>query len=167
MIAEALGAPFEDTTVWQYAANDRPDFAIEPERGRESVWDCPRPPVLDLDDRRVEVRDGAALIAATSNSIRIPETASPPTSYVPPDDVDWQFLATASDTSTCEWKGAAQYWALRRESARPIAWNYPRPRSAFASIRGVVAFYPGRGAAGISICAESRTSGRAATPSAT
>ena len=39
----------------------RPDFAIEPGPGQESVWDYPRPPALRRDARLVEVRDGEAV----------------------------------------------------------------------------------------------------------
>ena len=47
-------------------------------------------------------------------------------------------------SSICEWKGVAQYWALRdpRGSQRSIAWCYPTPNPPFEAIAGYFSFYP-------------------------
>ncbi|MBT8106915.1 MAG: DUF427 domain-containing protein [Gammaproteobacteria bacterium] len=126
------------------AARSRPDFAIEPGPGQESVWDYPRPPAMRRDGRLIEVRDGDATIVRSTSGYKVMETASPPTFYVPRDDVDLECLVPVSDTTYCEWKGTASYWALARDPARPVAWCYERPRSRFAAIRDFLAFYPGR-----------------------
>ena len=110
----------------------------------ESVWDYPRPPALQRDARLVEVKESEATIASTNAAYRVLETASPPTFYIPVDDVDLDRLVETPGTSVCEWKGMARYWALAREPAVPIAWSYPRPRPRFDRIRGYLAFYPGR-----------------------
>lgn len=130
--------------MWQLTGRQRPDFAIEPGPGQESVWDYPRPPLGQRDNRIVEVMDGDRRIARTTSSYRIMETASPPTFYVPPDAVDWHQLIGTGGSSVCEWKGAARYWALARDPDTPIAWTYPRPRPRFANIKDYIAFYPGR-----------------------
>jgi len=41
--------------MWKYRGRERPDFAVEPGEGQESVWDYPRPPRLEKDNRLVEV----------------------------------------------------------------------------------------------------------------
>ena len=72
--------------------------------------------------------------------------ASPPTIYLPPEDVRTELLHESPRSTFCEWKGAARYFTLRasgRES-RDAAWSYPEPRPAFAELRGRIAFYPGR-----------------------
>jgi uncharacterized protein (DUF427 family) len=119
---------------------------VEPGPGQESVWDYPRPPALVGDERLVEVYDGAERIASSRRACRVLETASPPTFYLPPEDVDTGRLAVARGSSFCEWKGRARYWRLARtgEDAEPVAWTYPAPTSAFAAIAGWYAFYPGR-----------------------
>jgi uncharacterized protein (DUF427 family) len=122
----------------------RPDFAIEPGPGQESAWDYPRPPAIRRDNRLVEVREGETLIARSTSSYRVLETASPPTFYLPPADVDLDRLVEAHGTSICEWKGMAKYWALDNGPSVPIAWTYPRPRPRFEVIRDYVSFYPGR-----------------------
>ena len=130
--------------MWTNTGRERPEFAIEPGPGQESVWDYPRPPALRRDPRRVEVRDGDTIIASTTASYRVLETASPPTFYIPPGDVDLDQLVKTGDSSVCEWKGMAEYRALRREPGTPVAWTYARPRPRFEAITGYFAFYPGR-----------------------
>jgi uncharacterized protein (DUF427 family) len=130
--------------MWDNTGRDRPDFAIEPRPGQESVWDYPRPPAIRRDTRLVEVRDGENVIARSRSSYRVLETASPPTFYLPPADVDLDRLVEAKGSSICEWKGLAKYWALEREPSVPVAWAYPRPRPRFEAIRDYVSFYPGR-----------------------
>lgn len=130
--------------MWNHTGHQRPDFAVEPEPGQESVWDYPRPPALKRDNRLVEVRDGDTIIASTTGSYRVLETASPPTFYLPPDDIDWDQLAETNGSSVCEWKGTARYWALERAPADAVGWAYPRPRARFDTIKDHVAFYPGR-----------------------
>lgn len=130
--------------MWQYYGQQRPDFAAPPGPDQESVWDYPRPPALVRDNRRVEVRAGDRVVATTSAGYRVCETASPPTFYLPPEDVDQDTLVAAAGGSVCEWKGAAAYWALADDPAMPVGWTYPRPRSRFDAIRDYYAFYPGR-----------------------
>ena len=122
----------------------RPDFAITPGPGQESVWDYPRPPAVKRDRRLVEVADGDHTIARTRDAYRVLETASPPTFYLPPESVAWEHLVEVDGTSICEWKGMAKYWALERNLETPVAWAYPRPRPRFEVVRDYVAFYPGR-----------------------
>ena len=104
----------------------------------------PRPPCLVADPRRVEVRRGALLIADTEGAYRVLETASPPTFYLPPDDVRMEWLELEPGGSLCEWKGHAQYLALRANETtiEHVAWCYPRSRQYFQAIAGYVAFYP-------------------------
>jgi uncharacterized protein (DUF427 family) len=132
--------------MWTYRGQKRPPFADEPAAGQESVWDYPRPPKLALDGRRVEVRLGKLIIADSIQTYRVLETASPPTFYIPPDDVRLQLLQPCPGSSICEWKGAAQYWALKRDgrSRQPAGWFYPSPNAPFKAIAGYFSFYPAR-----------------------
>ena len=130
--------------MWNFRGQHRPEFAVEPGEEQESVWDYPRPPALSPDTRRVEVNDGDTVIADTTGSFRVLETASPPTFYLPPDDIDESLLVAVAGSSVCEWKGEARYLALVSRPDTPIGWYYPRPRARFERIRNYVAFYPGR-----------------------
>lgn len=129
--------------MWKFEGQRRPDFAIEPGPGQESVWDYPRPPAVLRDARRVEVYAGDRLIAATDAAWRVLETASPPTFYLPPESIADGALETASGRSFCEWKGEATYWSLAGQ-AEPVGWSYPTASGSFAPVRGYLSFYPGR-----------------------
>ena len=94
--------------MWSFRGQQRPDFAIEPGPGQESVWDYPRPPALVATDRQVIVRAGDDIIADTRRAMRVLETASPPTYYLPPSEVIWDHFAKVDHKSFCEWKGRAK-----------------------------------------------------------
>lgn len=129
---------------WSNTGSQRPPFAETPKPGQESVWDYPRPPVVVADGREVVVGDPSDPLARTTGAVRVLETASPPTVYLPPADVAWAALVEVEGSSFCEWKGPAQYWAFGAQPAAPIGWTYPRPFAEFASIAGWISFYPGR-----------------------
>jgi uncharacterized protein (DUF427 family) len=131
--------------MWQYYGQQRPPFAERPAADQESVWDYPRPPALDLCKQLVEVSSAGVVIASTRNSLRVLETASPPTFYIPPADIRMDLLVPVSGSSFCEWKGAAQYWGLAAAPGGPaVGWSYPAPKPAFAALSGWLCFYPGR-----------------------
>lgn len=131
---------------WLYQGRHRPPFAIKPGPGQESVWDYPRPPAIRPDKRLVEVRAGGTPVAETRGAVRVLETGSPPTFYLPPGDVRTDLLSPTVTRTFCEWKGEAQYYALRTEDTRisDAAWCYPNPSPPFAAIAGWFAFYPAR-----------------------
>ena len=131
--------------MWTFRGQARPEFAEPVAEGEESVWDYPRPPAIVPDARRVRVESGGTVIAESDSAIRVLETASPPTFYLPPDDVLLAALLRVGGRSVCEWKGVASYWALADDAAaEPVAFTYDDPRRSFGSIRGYFGFYPGR-----------------------
>lgn len=129
---------------WGFRGQGRPDFALEPSSDQESVWDYPRPPALVADGRLVVVKAGERVVAESRATMRVLETASPPTFYIPPHDVDLTQLVAVAGSSMCEWKGSAQYWGLASGSARAVGWSYAQPFETFEPIRDYVAFYPSR-----------------------
>jgi uncharacterized protein (DUF427 family) len=131
--------------VWTYRGQKRPEFAVEPMPGQESVWDYPRPPRIEPDSREVLVMDRNREIARTLRAFRVLETASPPTFYIPPEDTDMGLLVPARGSSFCEWKGKAIYWALASGEPRvAVGWSYPEPTQPFRAIRDHLSFYPAR-----------------------
>ncbi len=113
----------------------------------ESVWDYPRPPRVVADERLVVIGFAGADVARSRRAVRVLETASPPTVYLPPDDVRLELLSElAGKHSLCEWKGRATYYDLvvgeRRSEA--AAWLYPRPNAPYLELRGWVSFFPAR-----------------------
>ena len=132
--------------MWKYNSRKRPPFAETPGLGQESVWDYPRPPKLVGDQRRVVVRCGDSIIADSTSTYRVLETAGPPTFYVPPQDARVDLLQPFPGASICEWKGRAKYWGLTtsEEAREAIAWSYPAAQSPYEIISGYLSFYPGR-----------------------
>lgn len=101
---------------------------------------------MEFDDRRVRVAVGGVMIAESWRCQRVLETASPPTFYLPPDDVDPDALVPTKRSSFCEWKGQAVYWSVRIGSRllEAVAWSYPDPFPEFVGLKGYIAFYPHR-----------------------
>lgn len=130
----------------QHRGSQRPAFAIEPAPGQESVWDYPRPPVIVPDRRRVQVLADGITIAESTLAVRVLETASPPTFYLPPDDVNIDLFYATHASTFCEWKGHARYYDVRLEHRliENAAWTYVDPFDGFAAIAGFFSFYPGR-----------------------
>lgn len=131
---------------WRYYGQRRPPFAVAPVPGEESVWDYPRPPRIERLDREIIVKAGETAIARTQRALRVLETASPPTVYIPRSDVVPTYLHPAPGGSCCEWKGMARYWTVSTPSLRleGVGWSYDDPGSGFEDIREYVSFYPGR-----------------------
>lgn len=111
------------------------------------MWDYPRPPAVVPCERRVRVELAGEAVADSTRALRVLETSSPPTIYIPREDIRPGCLApVAGRGSMCEWKGAAAYSDLvvgdRR--AERAAWHYPDPVPAYAMLADHVSIYPGR-----------------------
>ena len=128
---------------WIHRGASRPEFAIEPGPGQESVWDYPRPPAVVEDARHIEVRSPGGLVADTDRSVRVLETSHPPAFYLPPESIVDAALVEAPGSSHCEWKGLASYLALAA-NGEVVGWRYAEPYDDFAPWAGWVSFYPGR-----------------------
>ena len=114
---------------------------------RESVWDYPRPPRVEPATRRIRVQFAGEWIADSRKGLRVLETSHPPTYYLPPTDVQMEYLHQVQDYRTfCEWKGHASYYDLvlgERRSTR-AAWFYPDPSHGYQALKDYVAFYPNK-----------------------
>jgi uncharacterized protein (DUF427 family) len=131
---------------WRYNGAERPRFARTPGRGERSVWDFPRPPLIEPVPVEIAVRSEGVEIARSRHGLRVLETGSPPSYYLPPHDVDRARLTASEQRSLCEWKGEARYWDLAQggDSRREVAWTYPSPFPEFERLRDHFAFYPAR-----------------------
>ncbi len=113
---------------------------------KESVWDYPRPPIIDRDPRRVTVTLDGVTIADTLRSLRVLETSHPPVYYLPGADVAMEHLFPTDRSTWCEYKGRAAYWtvAVGEREAVDAAWSYPHPTSGYEALAGHFAFYPSK-----------------------
>jgi uncharacterized protein (DUF427 family) len=110
------------------------------------VWDYPRPPRVEDSHAHVKVILGGLTIADSKRSKRVLETSHPPVYYIPPQDIDVEYLEDVPGQTWCEWKGEARYYSVvvpGRYMDR-AAWYYPAPRKQFAEIEGYIAFYPSK-----------------------
>jgi len=123
-----------------------PESIVEPGPGQRSVWRFPRPPAAERVLERVTVEFGGALVADTRGAIRICETASPPTYYLPDADVHRERLRPGAGSSMCEWKGSAVYYdvCVGERVAAQAAWSYPSPFPEYGFLEGHIAFYASR-----------------------
>jgi uncharacterized protein (DUF427 family) len=119
---------------------------IPREQSRESVWDYPRPPRIEPSSRLVRVVYDGRTIAETTRALRVLETSHPPAYYIPPGDIQQQFLQRSVHQSYCEFKGAATYYTLEtgQRVSENAAWSYHSPSTGYESLEDYIAFYPGR-----------------------
>ena len=117
---------------------------IEPQPGQESVWDYPRPPRLEETSKHIQIIFNGVMIADTYQAKRVLETSHPPVYYIPPEDIQRDYLIKSSRSTFCEWKGHGAYYSLAVGDKRidDVAWYYPEPTPTFATIANYVAFYP-------------------------
>lgn len=131
--------------AWSRPGRPKPalEHVVPPGPGQQSVWEFPRPPLLEPWPQRVRVEFGGVTIADSTHTLRALETSHPPTYYVPRADVNMDALRPAPGSSICEWKGAASYFdiVVGTQVATKGAWNYPDPYEDFARVAGHFAFY--------------------------
>ncbi len=114
-----------------------------PGPGQESVWDYPRPPKLELTKKRIQVFFNGELLADTQRAWRVLETSHPPVYYIPPEDIQLEYLTPSEGSSWCEWKGQASYFdvVVGDKVAKKAGWTYPKPTRTFQDIKNHVALY--------------------------
>ncbi len=129
---------------WNWRGTTRPPFAVVPNASQISVWDFPRPPKYVEDRREVVICFKGQEIARTKNAILVLETAHPPSFYIPPKDINFNFLKPSTGNSFCEWKGPAQYWDIDDgiNQLKKVAWSYAQPFDEAKMIADHIAFYP-------------------------
>lgn len=117
---------------------------IAPGPGQESVWDYPRPPRLEDTPKHIQIIFNGVTIVDTRKAKRVLETSHPPVYYIPPEDIQMQYMVLTPKGSFCEWKGQAVYYTVKLgdKQVDNAAWAYPNPTGGFASIKDYIAFYP-------------------------
>lgn len=117
---------------------------LRPGPGQESVWDYPRPPRLEPTSKRIRIIFNQVVIADTTSAFRLLETSHPPTYYLPPADIQMNYLSLTPRQTVCEWKGTAGYYTVQvgDKVAENCAWFYASPRPTYTAIKHYLAFYP-------------------------
>ena len=65
--------------------------------------------------------------------------------YFPPEAIHWEYFKQNGQTTTCPWKGTANYYDIEVNGKKnpAAAWYYAEPKPAASQIRGHVAFWKG------------------------
>jgi uncharacterized protein (DUF427 family) len=106
----------------------------------ESVWDYPRPPLIEPAGARIRILHAGHTLADTTDALRILETSHPPVYYLPSAAIDMRLLhRSPARQSFCEFKGLATYWSLA--DAPDVAWSYESPSPSYAALAHHLAFY--------------------------
>ena len=116
---------------------------IPPQPGQESVWDYPRPAILEQTNKHLKVVLNGEVIAETQRGIRVLETSHPPVYYFLADDVRLEYLTETPRKTFCEWKGWCAYYDIR-VGDRYIpqgAWRFIEPSPNFIAIKNAYGFY--------------------------
>lgn len=122
------------------SANKQPEL---PKAGQESVWDYPRPPLLESVTERLRIIFNGVQIADTTRAYRVLETSHPPTYYIPREDIKTGILKAEARQTVCEFKGVANYWTVSVDGkiASHCAWSYENPNTPYAPLKGYLSFY--------------------------
>lgn len=117
---------------------------IKPKKGQESVWDYPRPPIVESSSKSIQIFFNKVCIVETNSAKRVLETSHPPVYYVPPSDVKMQYLQESDHSTWCEFKGGASYYHIKigDEWEKNAAWYYKA--STFPELNNHIAFYPSK-----------------------
>lgn len=130
-------------------------------RQSESVWSYPRPPAVEPSGEHVRVVHRGVVVADTTRSLRLLETAHAPAYYIPMSDVRLELLRPSDTRTMCEFKGVASYADLTLPDGgadvRDVGWWYHQPTPGYEAIRDAVCFYPQR----VDLC---EVDGEAVTP---
>lgn len=107
----------------------------------------PRPPLCEKTPRHLQVKWNDQLIAETKEAYWVLETHHPPTYYLPRSAMKVP-LEKTSNSSFCEWKGRATYYAIENpgkpgEMVKNRIWSYESPTEGFKPIKSYLSFYAG------------------------
>ncbi len=116
---------------------------IPPQPGQESVWDYPRPAILEATTKPLKVICQGLVLAETDQGKRVLETSHPPTYYFPPEQVQRQYLVPTGRRGVCEWKGGYAYYDIHIGDHVILqgAWQYVAPTPNFEGIQDHYGFF--------------------------
>jgi uncharacterized protein (DUF427 family) len=89
------------------------------------------------------IRAGGAVLGESTNALELTEGSYPFVIYFPRGDIAMAFLDRSDRTSTCPWKGQANYFSIVTKSTtlRDAAWSYENPKPGMEAIKDHIAFY--------------------------
>lgn len=121
------------------------DFAAFDWREEDAaIHTHPRDPFHRVDilasSSHVRVELEGMVLADSTRPLMLFETHLPPRYYLPRADVRFDALVATQTSSSCPYKGTANYWAPG-SGGKNVAWSYAHPLPESAAIAAHVAFY--------------------------
>lgn len=113
----------------------------------EEVYEHARDPQHRVDviasTRQVRVMFNGQQLASSEQPRLLFETTLPTRYYLPPEDVDFDYLESSDLVTRCPYKGIARFWSVRGagREGRNVAWSYRHPIAENPKIKDLVAFY--------------------------
>jgi uncharacterized protein (DUF427 family) len=92
----------------------------------------------------VTVKLGNLTLGESRRALELREGSYPPVIYVPRADIDMTRLVRTEKSTSCPWKGQANYYSIRGDdgAVKDAVWTYEDPKADVAAIAGHLAFYP-------------------------
>lgn len=89
------------------------------------------------------VRAGGAVLGESTRALELIEEDYPPVVYFPRADIAMAFLEPSATTSTCPYKGTAEYFSIEAKSGpiKDAVWTYEAPADVIAPLAGYLAFF--------------------------
>ncbi len=113
----------------------------------EEVFVHPRDPYHRVDTlpstRHVRIEVDGVTVAESERPYLLFETNLPPRYYLPPEDVNIDFLRPSDSHTRCPYKGIASYWSVKVGDTvhKDLVWSYPDPIPESPKIKNLLSFY--------------------------
>jgi uncharacterized protein (DUF427 family) len=113
----------------------------------EEVFVHPRDPYHRVDTvpstRHVRIEVDGVTVAESERPYLLFETNLPTRYYLPPEDVNTDFLHPSDSHTRCPYKGIASYWSVKIGDTvhEDLVWGYPDPIPETPKIKDLLSFY--------------------------
>lgn len=113
----------------------------------EEVYVHPRDPYKRVDtlpsSRHIRVEVNGVTVAETERPYLLFETNLPTRYYIPPQDVNQEYLIPTDSHTRCPYKGKASYWSVtvNGQTHKDLVWSYPDPIPEAPKLEGLLCFY--------------------------
>ena len=109
-----------------------------------ALWEHPRAPRLEPAAARIRARFAHQVLADSTEAVRVVRPGFAPVYYIPPADVQTQYLVPITTRPVCACFMPAWYFHVMVEEcvATAAAWSFPDPLPAYEALRDYIAFAP-------------------------